>query len=72
MIVYQIENIIQGTIIKRPSAFCKTPYVADVLLENQDQIYGHSPSLVAVDLLIKKQLSFYQKLKAKKPFALTV
>ena len=45
--LYQIENPIQGLVIKRPSLHCKTPYVSDIILEdnNDTQILGHSPSL---------------------------
>lgn len=66
MIVYQIENIIQGSIIKRPSAFCKTPYVADVLLENQEQIFGHSPSLGCCGLADKEATVLLSKVESKK------
>ena len=38
---------IEGQITKRPSQFCKTPYVADVTIkdDNNNQIMAHSPSL---------------------------
>jgi DNA-binding sugar fermentation-stimulating protein len=35
----------QGLVMKRPSAKCKTPYVADILQENGDVILGHTASL---------------------------
>jgi len=41
----QLKNLVQGNVIKRPSAIIKTPYVADVLLSNKDQIIAHSLSL---------------------------
>ena len=41
----QLTNLFQGTVVKRPSAIIKTPYVADVLLSNQDKIIAHSLSL---------------------------
>ena len=43
--LYQLTNLQQGTVVKRPSAMIKTPYVADVLLSNQDKIIAHSLSL---------------------------
>jgi DNA-binding sugar fermentation-stimulating protein len=43
--IYQLNNLVQGTVVKRPSAMIKTPYVADVLLSNQDKIIAHSLSL---------------------------
>jgi DNA-binding sugar fermentation-stimulating protein len=42
----KIENLIEGTVVKRPSKFIKTPYVADIIpngLENS--ILGHTASL---------------------------
>lgn len=41
----QLKNLVQGNVIKRPSAIIKTPYVADVLLSNKDQVIAHSLSL---------------------------
>lgn len=43
--LYQLNNLVQGTVVKRPSAMIKTPYVADVLLSTQDKIIAHSLSL---------------------------
>ena len=41
-----IGPLIVGEFVKRPSARCKTPYVADVLLEGGDrEVLAHSPSL---------------------------
>ena len=37
--------MIKGTIVKRPSKHCKSPYVADVLLENGEEVIAHAPSL---------------------------
>jgi DNA-binding sugar fermentation-stimulating protein len=43
--LYQLNNLVQGTVLKRPSAIIKTPYVADVLLSNKDHVIAHSLSL---------------------------
>ena len=44
--LYQIDNLIEGTIIKRPSKSIKSPYVADVLLKGDETtILAHSASL---------------------------
>ena len=43
--LYQLNNLVHGTVMKRPSAIIKTPYVADVLLSNKDQVIAHSLSL---------------------------
>ena len=37
--------LIKGTIVRRPSKHCKSPYVADVLLEDGNEIIAHAPSL---------------------------
>jgi len=44
-ILLQLNNLSMGTIIKRPSKICKTPYVADILDENGLEILGHTASL---------------------------
>ena len=36
MFLYQVPNVSSATVIKRPSKTCKTPYVADVQLENDE------------------------------------
>ena len=35
--LHQLEELIEGLVIKRPSKFIKTPYVADVLI-NENQV----------------------------------
>ena len=41
-----IENLVEGTVAKRPSKFIKTPYVADINLVNEaDTVLGHTASL---------------------------
>ena len=42
--LYKIENLIQGSIIKRPSKYIKTPYVADVIYNNEE-VLAHTASL---------------------------
>ena len=44
MILFTISQLHKGTIIKRPSAHIKTPYVADVTVENIEFL-AHTPSL---------------------------
>jgi DNA-binding sugar fermentation-stimulating protein len=36
MFLYQVPNVSSATVIKRPSKTCKTPYVADVKIENDE------------------------------------
>ncbi len=40
----KIDNLIQGVVIKRPSKFIKTPYVADIFVEGEE-VLGHTASL---------------------------
>jgi DNA-binding sugar fermentation-stimulating protein len=40
----KLDNLIEGQVIKRPSKYIKTPYVADILLNNEE-VLGHTASL---------------------------
>ena len=45
-LMFKIDNLIEGSVIKRPSAYIKTPYVADIIPNNSDtSILGHTASL---------------------------
>lgn len=53
-LLLKLENLIEGNIIKRPSKIIKSPYVADILINNQNEtnhdneqleILGHCASL---------------------------
>jgi DNA-binding sugar fermentation-stimulating protein len=44
ILLYKINNLIEGTVIKRPSKYIKTPYVADILTKNEE-VLGHTASL---------------------------
>jgi DNA-binding sugar fermentation-stimulating protein len=42
----KLDNLIEGSVIKRPSRFIKTPYVADIIPINETaSILGHTASL---------------------------
>ena len=44
--MYQLTQLTYGKIIKRPSASCKTPYVADVTINDEDScVLAHTPAL---------------------------
>lgn len=64
----QFTETVQGEIIKRPSQFCKTPYVADVIIDDEDasQIMGHSPSLGCCGLAEKGSTVIMTKVKDQK------
>jgi len=45
-LLFKINNLIEGYVIKRPSAYIKSPYVADVNTNNSDvSVLAHTPSL---------------------------
>ena len=45
-LMLQINDLIEGTVYKRPSAYIKTPYVADIVpLGEDDTILGHTAAL---------------------------
>ena len=45
-LMLQIDNLIEGCVIKRPSKYIKTPYVADIIpLNSETSILGHTASL---------------------------
>lgn len=45
MKILSLGELVYGEVLKRPSANCKTPYVADVLLQNGDTVMAHTASL---------------------------
>lgn len=48
-LLYKIDGLIEGQVIKRPSLYVKSPYVSDIKItskeENNASILAHSPSL---------------------------
>jgi DNA-binding sugar fermentation-stimulating protein len=46
ILLYKLNDLIEGTVLKRPSKYIKTPYVADILCNNTNQeVLGHTASL---------------------------
>jgi len=45
VLLLKIDNLIEGSIVKRPSKQIKSPYVADINKEDNEIILGHCPSL---------------------------
>lgn len=70
----QLNNLLEGTISKRPSKIIKSPYVADILInDNENEILGHTASLGCCGLsdkgskiLMSKIISNKSSLKEKK------
>ena len=48
-LLLKLENLIEGSVVKRPSKLIKSPYVADIITSNSDSIsktiLGHTASL---------------------------
>lgn len=55
-VLYQIPEPVKGTIVKRPSLHCKTPYMADVTLDSEsaEEVLAHTPSLGCCGLAEKE------------------
>lgn len=45
MALLALPNLIPGTVVKRPSAHIKSPYVADVQLDDGTMVLAHTPML---------------------------
>ena len=60
MILFTISQLHKGTIVKRPSAHIKTPYVADVTVDNIEFL-AHTPSLGCCGLADKGAIVLMEK-----------
>lgn len=45
MLLLKLDGLIEGQVVKRPSKMIKTPYVADVKIENEREVLAHTASL---------------------------
>ena len=45
MLLLKLDNLIEGTVTKRPSKLIKSPYVADVSLQDGTEVLAHCASL---------------------------
>ena len=43
-LLLKLDNLIEGVVIKRPSKHIKTPYVADICIDDHE-VLGHTPAL---------------------------
>jgi len=57
MLIHTISNIVEGFIIQRPSKKIKSPYVADVMVGNEEYL-AHCPSLGLCGMITKGSLVF--------------
>lgn len=45
-LLMKLDNLTEGQVVKRPSKYIKTPYVADILpIDSSEEILGHTASL---------------------------
>jgi DNA-binding sugar fermentation-stimulating protein len=44
-LLMKLDNLIEGQIIKRPSLYIKSPYVADVSIDDETNVIAHTASL---------------------------
>lgn len=45
-LLFKIDNLVEGEVIKRPSKYIKTPYVADVInIDDKNEVLAHTASL---------------------------
>lgn len=62
--LYNITNVIEGLVIKRPSKIIKSPYVADITI-NDNSYLGHTPSLGCCGLANSGSMVLLSKLGEK-------
>ena len=60
-----VGDLYRGIVVKRPSLSCKTPYVADVTIENEN-ILAHTASLGCCGLADKGAIVYMRKVENKK------
>jgi DNA-binding sugar fermentation-stimulating protein len=70
MLVIKIDNLVEGKIVKRPSKFVKSPYVADVIINNDNndnnEILAHTASLGCCGLCETGSSILFAPIKSKK------
>lgn len=66
MLLFNLGTLFRGEIVKRPSAQCKTPYVADVVLEDGSQVLGHTAALGCCGLADKDATVLMTKVETTK------
>lgn len=64
--LYELDKLYEGEVLSRPSKKCKTPYVADVLINDQTteenlEVIAHSPSLGCCGLVEKEKRVYLTK-----------
>ena len=65
MLVMKINELVEGTIVKRPSKLVRSPYVADVIINN-NEILAHTASLGCCGLCEAGSSILFVPMKTKK------
>jgi DNA-binding sugar fermentation-stimulating protein len=63
--LFQLQNIKKTVVVKRPSLYCKTPYVADVYVDNDVTTMAHTPALGCSGLSDKDATVYVTPMKNK-------
>jgi len=67
MALFRLNELKRGTVVKRPSATCKSPYVADVLIDGAaETVMVHAPALGCNGLCDKGGIVLLSSLPPKK------
>ena len=64
VVLHTLDIVHNGSIIARPSKTCKSPYVADVELDNNETTMVHTPSLGCCGLVEKQCNILVSKINA--------
>lgn len=68
VVLYQIPGSVNAKIVKRPSKYCKSPYMADAIIESsgeEKEIMAHTPSLGCCGLVEKECNVILSKVESK-------
>ena len=65
--LFQLDDLVRGKVVKRPSKTCKSPYVADVIVDSEKEnvILAHSPALGCDGLCDANGIVYLSKLPYK-------
>lgn len=67
-VLHSFNVLYKGSVIKRPSKYIRSPYVADIKLDdttNEREYLGHTPSLGCCGLVESKSIVYMEKLSDK-------
>jgi len=59
--LHTLPTLVRATVVKRPSASIKSPYVADILLEDGSKALCHTPGLSCSGLVVPGRVIYVSK-----------